>query len=467
MQIYVIIVSLISIFVALRYSPKDAFLCVFLPIFILIPQSIKANISGFPDLSLGHASLLAIFSITIITQKKYKITLLDGLILFFVLCMTYSEYIAVHIGDYIKEDALESRARYSNYALARQLLFNKITYVMIPFLLGKCLISSLKDSERFIKYFVLFVSFVVLVSVYEFRMTHNLYMTFSQEVLGESPGFIRPMLRYGLVRVTGPFFQPLFFGTFIAVALLLNYWHRWNGGWREYKSFISMSFIFQCILFLGLFMTLSRGPLMSVFFGFMIVGIGFHGNYKKVMFIRSILFLSLVAVCVSLFVLYSGQRMELAADVSERNIYYRVQMFEDYVPIVMEKPLWGWGQDLWPQVSVKSIDNQFLWLALNHGLVTLGVFLLIPSYLLIRLFVRVMKPLSGNLKCNSFAFLLGGLILSIQVSLVTLFLYNQMEIFLFFLYGWTEGDLIRNPKEYISGTKHEKTVEVINCYSYS
>lgn len=467
MLFFVIFISLFSALIALNYGTLRAFLSVFLPAFILFPQSLTAHIVGFPNLSLGHASLLTLFFVTLLTQNKIKFSVIDFLVLALIFCMSYAEYVAEHFGEHITEEKMEIRGFYSNFALARQTLFYKFTSMFIPYFLGKNLIRSLSDSQRICKRFVELMVVLVVISLLEFRLMWNPFYDLVTKVF-QSPLDGEMLLRYGLYRVEGPFFKPLFYGTFITIALLFNYWLIKIKSFKYTNISLANCSIFLGLLIVGLFMTISRGPLMSAFLGILVAGIGFRRNRWYMFFKRGSVILGIAIFCISLLFYYSDKRRSFAVDGGESNIIYRVIMIETSLPVVMEKPFWGWGVGLKPSLGgIKSIDNHYLSMALTHGLISLGVFLLLPLILLIRLFRRGLTTVPEVTAYNSLPFLLGGLIISLLFGITTLYMTTQMEIVLFLLYGWSEGYLHSTPQEYLANRKQKNPRHSKFSYSYS
>ena len=70
----------------------------------------------------------------------------------------------------------------------------------------------------------------------------------------------------------------------------------------------------------------------------------------------------------------------------QRNVAYRKEMWEAYTEVVLERPFLGWGRFTVPAVKgMKSIDSEYLGVALASGLPALGFYLIFLFGTLIRL----------------------------------------------------------------------------------
>ncbi len=375
---------------------------------------------------------------------------MDFLVVAFVICAVYSEYIAEHTVFKGFHKGQLSRMQNSNYSLAKNLFGIKIIHVIFPYLLAKNFIHSKGMSVSFAKRFVFILFVIVLISVYEMRMTVNLFNNLFG-LFFEEQGIKELGFRYGLLRISGPFFHPLFFGTFIAVALLLNYWLMKNKIWKyKFSNLpnmpISKGTIIFLVLLFGLVMTLSRGPWLSCFMGFIIIGVGFSRKRTWSLLARIFMYVCLFFAAISYAKYYANVDPGSTETHQAGTSAYRMKIFLEYISVIMQKPFWGWGTMLWPmKPGMKSIDNQYLWLALNHGLVTLSIFLYMIFSSMIRLLKRGMKN-SRNLESDtSLAFTLLAVFVTLFTSFVTVFMNFNIEVLFFLLLGWSEGYLKTKP----------------------
>ena len=129
-------------FFAFFYTPERAFMSVYLPCLLLIPNFYRADIQGLPDLNFNKAAVFPIFLALIIRKKinTWNLSLCDFLVLGYLFCIVYSEYTAdLVVNEYTTEKQLMHMSN-GNYSLAQNLLSNKLLSVFFPYVLAKYLI---------------------------------------------------------------------------------------------------------------------------------------------------------------------------------------------------------------------------------------------------------------------------------------------------------------------------------------
>ena len=221
-------------FFAFFYTPERAFMTVYLPCLLLIPNFYRADIQGLPDLNFNKAAVFPIFLALIIRKKinTWNLSLCDFLVLGYLFCIVYSEYTAdLVVNEYTTEKQLMHMSN-GNYSLAQNLLSNKLLSVFFPYVLAKYLIHPKHLTIPVAKRLVFIAFIIVLISVYEMRMTLNLFNFAFDPFFGDqSRGWGKPM-RFGFVRIAGPFGHPILLGIMLMVALLFNYWLFKNKIWK-------------------------------------------------------------------------------------------------------------------------------------------------------------------------------------------------------------------------------------------
>jgi len=132
----------------------------------------------------------------------------------------------------------------------------------------------------------------------------------------------------------------------------------------------------------------------------------------------------------------------------EGSISYRLELVNKYEPYVREKPYFGWGLLAKPEVpGMVSVDNHYLWLTLKHGLITLGLFTGILLVNIASLFIKGMKEAKDDHFSRSLAFTLFSIILTISLSIVTVYLHDHIETLLFLIIGSSQSYLTRKMED--------------------
>jgi len=422
-------------------SPGKALLNVYLPALIVLPQ-IVAQLPSFPDFNISAAAIIPIAFFCLITRfNKWKFSIMDVLVLLYIFFCVYSEHI--NTGT----EHLDLREE-----LADNLLFSMMTAVAFPYFLAKLLIHSRGVTVVFAKRIVLLMVINLLICAYEWRMVVNLHKFFISKLF---PGQIKgvPSFRYGLVRLEGPFFHPILFGIMIGVVLFFSYWLIKNKFWRKkltshpsLLAWLKEVTIFL-ILFIGLIMTWSRGPLFSTILGALFVGVGFVKRRWKSLFWRVLLLGVLAIIALEYYQHYSFVGRDHATSEMASSAAYRTELVREYEGYILEKPFFGWGQYSWPKVrELQSIDNQYLWLILKHGFVATGLFVAITCWIMMRLLIKGMYARANDTINSSLAFTFFSIYLMMSASLATVYMGGQIEPVFFLLAGWVEGYLLTKSK---------------------
>ncbi|MBW2439960.1 MAG: O-antigen ligase family protein, partial [Deltaproteobacteria bacterium] len=137
---------------------------------------------------------------------------------------------------------------------------------------------------------------------------------------------------------------------------------------------------------LGLIVALSRAPMMGFFMGLVIIYYGWSQNKAAIMSIVLLVATVVLMMAVPKFIEYASVTRATAATEDQRNVAYRKEMWEAYTEVVLERPYLGWGRFSVPAVKgMKSIDSEYLGVALASGLPALGFYLVFLFGMLFRL----------------------------------------------------------------------------------
>lgn len=434
--------------------PEKVFQSFYLPILMLLPQIFTYHINRIPDVSFAQTAIIPIFVIGLLTRiHRWKWSVTDFILLIFFVEMIYSEYDAEGIGS------------------AAQLTTNLLTNMIFPYALAKILIHPAGYTISFAKTIVLLMYINVCLSLYEQRFMVNPYVQFFQHFF-PNQGFEWPSIeRYGLVRISGPFVQPILFAVGCSVAFFLNIWLMRNGYWGIHYRYIpdlpiGKGWLFGIVIFLGLVFTFSRGPLLSLFLGFLFVGIGLSKYPWPSLVMRLAIFTVACLFISQVYEFYSGIGTGLATSDQAMTLSYRTELIDKYTEITWQKPWFGWGANSWPKVAnTVSIDNQYLWLTLKHGFLATWIYGILMINIILRLLKRgfILHLEYTRERTLDFTFL--GLFLMIIFSFATVYMGLQLEPLFFLIIGWIEGyvhtqpqnnanwdKLVASPQKYI--TRH-------------
>jgi hypothetical protein len=125
-----------------------------------------------------------------------------------------------------------------------------------------------------------------------------------------------------------------------------------------------------------------------------------------------------------------------------QTMLYRKVMIEQYQSFLMEKFWTGWGLTTVPTIQgMESVDNAFFLMALQHGVLAPGLFVLIFMYAIASQIKFALAAAPGQ---SPIGFTFSGIYLMCFLAFASVYMGAQTEPMLFLLLGWGEG--IKNRK---------------------
>lgn len=456
MTIIALLPALLSVYFAFTRSLNYAFLNIFVLTVFFIPSYFAWKPPMIPDPNFHEAVAGALMLVFLIRGLPgWRFSWADILVLVFAFSVSYSEY--------------------TNYSFkeAQNLMANMVLSVLFPYILTKSLIEPAGLRVEFAKRIVFILAIVSLLMITEnhLRGSHTIW----QKVLGPifDVGWRRGVIyRWGMVRASGPFVHPINAGIIIAVAFQLQQWLYWNGAWPLKikwlpKLPLNVPQILTLIIAMGLFAPLSRAPWLAAILGIITT----FTLAKVISLTRDVTSRYLIIGLLLGGLAIGGLAMEEAftqfasvgrqeTSTQEREtIAYRFLLYETYGATILQQPIWGWGRLGWPVDKTQpSIDNAFLLLALNHGLVALGCLIILFILIMSRVFFRIMQEPAAKPPQATFSIALFSLLLIEMFSLSTVALFGTNTTLLFVLFGWAEGYLM-------TSKTHQLTENVRNISS--
>ena len=431
---------------------------VYLPVLLLIPDYFRLPIDGFPDPTFSQCAILPIGIAVLwkaVIRWEWNFSWLDFWILAYALWQFVSDFYNVGYRD------------------AQNLFFDVVTLSLLPYICGKVLIESEGFRTAFARRFVWLLFLVGVISTYEFRMGESLFRPgFVRFFPGQDPAWFT-QLRWGFGRIAGPLSHSILMGCILSTALLMCVWLARSGHWEpEFRWLGKIPFSKpQSIgggLLIAMLMTLSRGPWLGAVFGVVIAAVGSASNYKRAMRYAVVLLVILGALT------YVGGKVyiESTKEVETRpgvhfyneteevqSLAYRERLIDQYVAIAMQRPLWGWGRANWPTVpGLASVDNNYLFIALNTGLTGVAFFVAILAVGFWRLFASGFVDESLAPQERSFHFTLIGVILAVAVTTTTVYLGSQLYPLLFLFLGWADGCVIQRSAQVSAMARLQRNV---------
>ncbi len=447
MSIIVLIPAFIAAYFSFTRSPNWAFINIYIPVLLGLPAYYAWHPPIIPDPNFNEATIIPIIIVFFMRNMPgWRFSFIDIIVLVFAFSTSYSEY--------------------TNYGYkeAQNLMANMILSVIFPYILAKSLIESgglrVEAAKRIV--LILFALSFIFVLENFFRSSYTVW----QRVLGPffNSGWnlvITP--RWGLTRANGPFVHPIIAGIIMAVGFRLQLWLAWNNAWPTHlkklpKLPLTIPQIITITLAVGLIAPLSRAPWIGSILAVVVVfSLAKLTGFSKKVATRYILVCATVVVLLAGWFIVEEAANEFAAvdrksaseeSTERQTIAYRFELYTTYGAIIMERWAWGWGRLGWPVDKAQpSIDNAFLLLGLNHGLIAVGCFIALFLGVIIKLFLHIVHQPAASPPTSAFSITLLSMIVVELFCLTTVSFYSANVPFLFIIFGWTESYL-RSSKKY-------------------
>ncbi len=426
----ILIPAIIALIVALSFSLEAAFLYVYIPVLFFLPTVYVLKVSGAPEITFHQATLIPILFLFFCTRIfSWSFSLLDFLIPALIYVCGYSEEI-------------NEPREYTRTVIAFWTM-----NALFPYIIGKGLIYPYRLNVRTAKQMIRCMFVNVLISLLELRFVSNPLVTLVSYFFPDQRINLPVLLRFGLVRIAGPFIQTIFYGLACAVCIQLNYWLSRANFWEHRFSLVPFipfkkGTVYTASLIFGMLTTFSRGPILGAVLGWLFIGVGFAKHRGFQLLVRLTIFALIVFALYEAYEYYGMiDRYRAESDLAG-NTAYRTEMNERYFTVAMNRFWWGWGSVGWPTIpGMTSVDNQYLFLFLQHGIFAIGIYTFIMFWILVRLLLKGLFTESEEADESALAFTLFAVYLTFCVIFINVFMGMQSMPLFFLFTGWAEGFL--------------------------
>lgn len=443
MTAYIVFVAmLLSIYMIRTHSLEEAFLYVWIPFFVLMPNSFYVHIQGFASYSFMQAAIIPIVFVLVIRNfMSFRIGTMEILMATYMIFRILVDY--------------SSRG----YADAQNYTFFLLTSMAGPYLIGRYLIKSRELDIETAKMFVLM--FIIMVPM--FLVELRIWVTPIYKIL--APLFPTAesglSLRYGIARVHGSYTHPILACVMVLIAYRLHRWlcwmHVWDqpqrgllGFFQRLSTIFLIPFSYQVsIMFLLIaLLTISRGPWIGGVFGAVVAATGRSKNSNRI--VKFVAVGLIVAAVIGGLALNAYITPAPGTTLSEEagTLLYRKVLVDRYIGFVAQRPWAGWGLTTVPQVpGMESVDNGFLLMALEHGLPAPILFALIFLFAIVSQIRFGSRPIADR---PAIGFTFAGIYVMCFVAFTTVYIGAQTMPMLFLLLGWGESIRNREPNDEIA-----------------
>ena len=428
-----------------------ALLDVFLPVVLLLPQYYFLRFPHLPPLAFADAAVLPLgLAILVGWMGRWRFAWMDLWVVLFASSAALSEGLSAALanGQWRRLLIDNDETLQANLANGALTMFAEITIMVLPYMIGKLLIEppgpgGLPLRKPVVRRIVVLLAIVAGISVVDFLTGRSSWQMVFGRVFRDRPSTWPEQVRWGFGRIAGPFGHAILAGMVFLMGLIYCLWLRmFAPEWGTRKVFSGLSLTVRGLVLwaivAGLLMTQSRGPWIGVALSLVLAGLLRKLTVPK----AAAVFVLIVAVLGVAAYYYGKQYTEVApnqaASEEQQNAIYRRELLKSYTPAIAARPVFGWGITTYPAMNgQKSIDNEFLLLAVTQGFYGLALFLAILLGSMFRLFRLVSRPMSPEDRTLVFAHL--AVLIGLTTTITTVFIGEQAMLLFFMFVGWVQG----------------------------
>ena len=427
MSVLLLVPGLISLVLVVRGRIETAFLSVYLPCLLCLPDDYRLRLPHLPPTSAAQFALIPLGVVGIFRLiRSGSFAIMDLLVLLYTASIGLSEILHAPLltdGIFSAIDAFIS--------------------ILLAYAAGRGLIEpDLRLAT--VRRFVTLVLLNVLPSLYEWRMGQSLYGMFGQRVLGLPNIGEGVQMRNGHGRMGEVLGGSEPGGIAFAITFCLNAWLVHLGRVRasfdlgRTLAWLERYHVPELLLFFCVLLTQARGPLLALAAAYLILQIPRFKHTIIMSFVVSVLFVGGYWEVSNYFASYTKVGFGTVMTEQQGSALYRLEMNEVYPPIA-EKGGWtGYGVLGFPYVQGKtSIDNHYLLVHLAWGRLGYIFFLLIVWENIRVLFVRSWQL--EALEDRAFIFSMLAAMAVLWFTLLTVYMGGQLPQISFLLIGWIQA----------------------------
>jgi hypothetical protein len=435
--IVIAIPGLVAVIVCIRRGPEQALLDVFLPVLLLVPEHrwLISEQFSFTDTTILPIAAFLLFR----SKLKWQWNTTDFLVI---------AYIAITV---------VAEGMNKGYKLGSQnLALQELPSILLPYLVAKHMFQQPQFAVDFAKRIAVLLTIVSILSVYEFRMSSDLFTQFFDRIFPHTGNTV--VFRAGFMRIQGPYGHAIALGWMMAFGFRIARWLEWKGVWSDRMRFLPMSKIRFCELWIaaGSIMSLSVGPWFGAACGAVAVSV-FRAHNRKRAVVSLVLLIAFVGAPIygkfNAYVSVDPSVAHKSGDALQEDSAYRNRLVPVYTPVVEERPAWGWGRNAFPlRPGMVSIDNDYLFVALTFGLYALCLRVALFVWPAIRLGIFCL-PLYHTDPRALAAFSIIGIYVMNAVVALTVSASGASLLFMYILAGWSSALLNATTPEIIARTQ--------------
>jgi hypothetical protein len=423
------VVFIIPLFFSLYYLLKDrqdlAFLNVYLPCLVFFPNYFAYRIPHLPPLCASAWALVPLgASLVFYPLPKLELRRMDLWVVLFILSFAASEL--------LREASPKDGAT---------MVAGDLMLILFPYIVGRRLIEPnlrVATVQRIVLIFACLTPFIF----YEYRMGQNPWIFMGVRFFHLDVGpFVQ--IRDGVARVQASFGHAILAGIMFVVVFMLtcslsDFYKRDKSRLGPISCWLERYHIPALLMILFLWLTRSRGPMLSGVAGYSILQIPKFRHVKLAGFVMALV-LGLAGLAAYSFLdKYTSAADDGTLTEEQTSAMYRRELLKSYEPVIEQGGWLGWGALSVPEAGgQKSIDNGYLVIELAQGKLGLYVFLLIIAEGLAGAAYRAFTFKFPEPRVVAFTLL--AALAGVFLSLTAVYLGEPVAPLAFLMLGWTQS----------------------------
>jgi hypothetical protein len=428
-----------------RWSMRRALLDVYLPSLLLLPQYYILRAPHLPPLTFAQTAILPLGLAFLVTGLRgWRLNWMDLAVFLFAASAGISEGWSSQLADRL-EDLSAPASNPANGVLA---FIGGLLTIVLPYMAGKLLIErrdAMGENMRgkFVARMAVLLAVVAAISVRDFLTVSNSWIKVGAVVFPRQFVPWLPQMRWGFGRIAGPYGHAILAGMIFLTGIVYCLWLcRVDPRWGARRIIDALPVTGRGLLIVGmvagLLMTQSRGPWMGMGLALVFAALTRIFPLAKAAALFTIVLVCFSAAAYYVGIKYTDKDLTQATTVEQRDAIYRRELLPHYIPLVKERPAFGWGLTTYPKVAGQdSIDNEYLLLAVTQGLFGLGLYLAVAAGSAARLMRLLGRPMGNNDRWLIFAHL--SVLIGLMATLTTVYMGEQVVMLFFLFAGWVQG----------------------------
>jgi len=454
MTAIILIPAVVCWLVLARGSARKALLNVYLPTLLLLPQYYELRLKHLPPLTFAEAAIIPLGIALLATEmRRWRLAWMDLWVLLFAICAGLSEGLSTELanGDWLRffsQDFAASKRLSLNLADGVYMFVAGVFTVVMPYMVGKLLIEGQTEGgvsmrKKLVERMAVLLAIVALISVHDFLIPGSLWEKTGKYIFPSQTFAWVPQTRWGFGRIAGPFADAILAGMIFLIGVVYCLWlFRADNRWGARRLIAGLPLtprgLILAAVVMGSLMTQSRGPWLGAGLALVFVFLTQKLSAGKATAVFLVVLAVLGIAAYEIGNRYTAGTMRQASTEEQRGAVYRRELLTNYLPVVEQRPAFGWGITTYPRANGQdSIDNEFLLLAVTEGLVGMGVFVAIVAGSGLKLVQLIGRQLAEEDRLLVYAHL--AVLIGLVTTMTTVYMGEQVVMLFFLFAGWVQA----------------------------